>query len=102
MSTKLNTSPAPGSKEFEDAVRENLRLSPSAAAKFLGLSLRTLTRYRSNNAGPPYDKSGTAGSLRPRILYPIAALAAWQDTSTQFQNAHINKPNKNCDESLGK
>ena len=74
MSSNLNMRSSP--ETIAEIARRNRRVSPVVAAQILGLSVRTLSRYRRQNAGPPFDRSGN-GQKRQRILYPVAALEAW-------------------------
>ena len=74
MSSNLNMR---SSREtIAETAMRNRRVSPGVAAQILGLSVRTLSRYRRQNVGPRFDRSGN-GQKRQRILYPVAALEAW-------------------------
>ena len=48
-------------------------LSTRQAAELLGVSPRTLERYRGSGEGPPYMKVG------PRVRYARADLDAWME-----------------------
>lgn len=62
------------------------------AARFLGLSDRTLEKHRSYGTGPIYRKIGG------RVVYTIEDLQAWSErgarTSTRDPNAHVVPPAK--------
>ena len=49
-------------------------LTPREAATFLGLSFRTLSKYRSQGKGPAYSKLGG------RIRYTLEDLRQWAET----------------------
>ncbi|WP_299006382.1 helix-turn-helix domain-containing protein [uncultured Caulobacter sp.] len=62
------------------------------AARFLGLSDRTLEKHRSYGTGPVYRKIGG------RVVYALADLQAWSEraarTSTSDPNAQVVPPAK--------
>lgn len=62
------------------------------AARFLGLSDRTLEKHRSYGTGPVYRKIGG------RVVYTIDDLQAWSErgarTSTSDPNAQVVSPAK--------
>lgn len=57
-------------------------LPPRAAARLLGLSLRTLERLRASGTGPRHTRLGDR-----RIGYRKDELLAWLDARTQPQRA---------------
>lgn len=72
------------------AIRRNADLPPrllrtKEAARFLGLSIRTLEKHRTYGTGPTYRKVGG------RVLYTIGDLEAWTEIgarrSTRDPNA---------------
>jgi len=62
------------------------------AARFLGLSNRTMEKHRSYGTGPVYMKIGG------RVVYTLAELQAWSQrgvcSSTSDPNAHVISPAK--------
>ncbi|CAN5203034.1 hypothetical protein BH10PSE4_BH10PSE4_37160 [soil metagenome] len=67
-------------------------LRTSEAARFLGLSDRTLEKHRSYGTGPVYRKIGG------RVVYTLDDLQAWSErgarTSTSDPNAQVVLPAK--------
>ena len=60
------------------AIRPNADMPPrllrtQEAARFLGISIRTLEKHRTYGTGPTYRKIGG------RVLYAIRDLEAWSD-----------------------
>ena len=60
------------------AIRPNADMPPrllrtQEAARFLGISIRTLEKHRTYGTGPTYRKIGG------RVLYTIRDLEAWSD-----------------------
>jgi predicted DNA-binding transcriptional regulator AlpA len=53
-------------------------ISTMAAAKLLGLSPSTLSKWRMKGTGPEYIKVGT------RVLYERADIAAWLDANKRL------------------
>ena len=53
-------------------------LTNDAAAKYVGLSARTLEAYRVRGGGPVFIKHG--GARSGLVLYPPADLDSWLDT----------------------
>jgi predicted DNA-binding transcriptional regulator AlpA len=68
------------------------RLSTPEAARFVGLSFRTLEKHRSYGTGPIYEKIGG------RVVYAVADLEAWlargKRRSTSDQDAGVVLPAK--------
>lgn len=56
-------------------------LSCREASRIIGVSTRTLTRWRQAGEGPPWVKLG--GATSP-VRYPAAGLKAWQDARTNL------------------
>ncbi len=65
--------------------RENRRyMSETQAAEYLGLSDKTLQRYRGNGKGPPYIKCGG------RVLYDVLDCDLWMcGQKVQSTSAYI-------------
>ena len=64
------------------AIRPNADLPPrllrtKEAARFLGLSIRTLEKHRTYGTGPTYRKVGG------RVLYAVRDLEAWSAIGTR-------------------
>lgn len=64
------------------AIRPNADMPPrllrtQEAARFLGISIRTLEKHRTYGTGPTYRKIGG------RVLYTIRDLEAWSDIGTR-------------------
>ena len=64
------------------AIRPNADLPPrllrtKEAARFLGLSIRTLEKHRTYGTGPTYRKIGG------RVLYAVRDLEAWSAIGTR-------------------
>lgn len=55
----------------------NRYLRTPEAARFLGLSPRTLEKHRTYGTGPLYQKLGG------RVVYTLEALKLWADTGTR-------------------
>jgi predicted DNA-binding transcriptional regulator AlpA len=53
------------------------------AARFLGMSGRTLEKHRTYGSGPTYRKLGG------RVVYAIADLQAWAERGTQYSTAEM-------------
>ncbi|MBI1686785.1 helix-turn-helix transcriptional regulator [Caulobacter hibisci] len=68
------------------------RLSTPEAARFVGLSNRTLEKHRSYGTGPVYEKIGG------RVVYAVADLEAWlargRRSSTSERTAEVVLPAK--------
>ena len=62
--------PADAAEEEDTALKDGY-MSTREAAAFLGLSHRTLERYRCDGKGPPFHRFGTA------VRYRRARVAAW-------------------------
>lgn len=62
--------PVEGSQEEETQLNDGY-MDTKAAAAFLGLSHRTLERYRGDGKGPPFHRFGTA------VRYRRSKVAAW-------------------------
>ena len=58
-------------------MNERGMLSSKEAAKYLGLSPKTLANWRSARQGPPFHRLGNGP--RPRIAYRESDLQAWID-----------------------
>ncbi|ENR5136347.1 helix-turn-helix domain-containing protein [Pseudomonas aeruginosa] len=64
------------------AIRPNADMPPrllrtQEAARFLGISIRTLEKHRTYGTGPTYRKIGG------RVLYTIRDLESWADIGTR-------------------
>lgn len=71
------------------AIRPNADMPPrllrtQEAARFLGISLRTLEKHRTYGTGPTYKKIGG------RVLYAIRDLEAWSDIGTRKSTSDPN------------
>src|SRR3546814_17811893 len=71
------------------AIRPNADLPPrllrtKEAARFLGLSIRTLEKHRTYGTGPTYRKVGG------RVLYAVRDLEAWSASGTRKSTRHKN------------
>lgn len=53
-------------------------LTPAEAAERLGVTTRTLARWRKSHRGPAWHDAGTPYQPAPR--YPLAAIRAYEDT----------------------
>lgn len=60
-------------------------LRTSEAARFLGLSARTLEKHRSYGTGPKYSKVGG------RVIYAIDDLKAWADLGARCSTSDPGK-----------
>lgn len=54
-------------------------LSTKEAAEYLGVSSKTLERYRALNVGPPYRRA----TPKSRAFYSLRALRRWSDEIDQ-------------------
>jgi len=54
----------------------DLALSPKDAARFLGLSVKTLANLRCSGGGPRFQKNG---GLRGAVRYPLSELMCWRE-----------------------
>jgi len=62
-------------------------LSQDAAARYLGISTRTLYSMVQRREGPPHEKRvGTSRSMNERVYYPFPQLKAWKDARTQYDS----------------
>lgn len=62
-------------------------LSQDAAARYLGISTRTLYSMVQRREGPPHEKRvGTSRSMNERVYYPFEQLKAWKDARTQYDS----------------
>lgn len=71
------------------AIRRNADLPPrllrtKEAARFLGLSVRTLEKHRTYGTGPTYRKIGG------RVLYTVRDLEAWSAVGTRKSTSDKN------------
>jgi hypothetical protein len=71
------------------AIRRNADLPPrllrtKEAARFLGLSIRTLEKHRTYGTGPTYRKVGG------RVLYALRDLEAWTAIGTRKSTSDKN------------
>lgn len=71
------------------ATRPNADMPPrllrtQEAARFLGISIRTLEKHRTYGTGPTYKKIGG------RVLYAIRDLEAWSDIGTRKSTSDKN------------
>ena len=62
-------------------------VSRDAAARFLGLSTKTLYRLLQKGEGPPYEKrEGGSRSQNERVYFPFPQLKAWKDAQTLYSS----------------
>jgi predicted DNA-binding transcriptional regulator AlpA len=64
-------------------------LKTSQAAQLLGLSVRTLIRYRASGGGPPFVRCGSG--LRGTVRYRREDLEAWLASRTRKSNAEVTR-----------
>lgn len=57
-------------------------LTPKQLAQQLGVSEKTLERWRKDGSGPPFVKTGSK-----RIRYPIVGLEAWIEANLHQTNS---------------
>jgi predicted DNA-binding transcriptional regulator AlpA len=66
-------------------------LRTEEAARWLGLSGRTLEKHRCTGAGPTYRKIGG------RVVYMVADLQAWLDAGQRVSTARRGRPPRRAD-----
>lgn len=71
--------------EAQAGVRASL--SQDAAARYLGISTRSLYTLVQQKEGPPHEKRiGSSRSMNERVYYPFEPLKAWKDARTRFDS----------------
>ena len=64
-----------GLEKLEEFKKSRVTLRPKEAAEVLGVSQRTLIRWRQKAEGPPFISMGNYAT----VLYPIKKLEAWME-----------------------
>ncbi len=72
---------------------EDRVLTTKQLAQYLGISTRSLERFRVDGSGPKFVKLG-ADKLRARVVYRWSDVQAWLGSNTFGSTAELDSPNR--------